>query len=131
MAKILGFLLGDSMFAFAQKALYIAIVSMFYGIMISSYVFIIGALITTYNLTSEVMTMISSYSANASSSSSSSDTLGVFFQVLSCTGVIDAFNATKLMFFSSISFLFLRFLYFHTLSALLLFHRVMTPLITR
>lgn len=129
MTKILGFLLGDSMFAFAQKALYIAIVTMFYGIMVASYVFIIGALMTTYNLTSEVMTMISNYSSSASSSNS--NTLGAFFQLLTCLGIIDSFNATKIMFFSSLTFLFLRFLYYHTLSALLLFHRVMTPLLTR
>lgn len=127
MTKILGFLFGDALFAWGQKALYTTIIWLVYGMIIASYAFVIDALIVTYNLITQMMVFISNYSSTASSN----DSLGVFFQLLSCVGFIDAFNATKIMFFSSVSFLLLRYLYLQTVSIILILHRFMTPLLTK
>jgi len=129
MNKILGFIFGDLVTGWVIKGIYIAIIGLFYGLIISSVVFVIGALITTYDLTTSVLAFIESYSANASSSNS--DMMGAFFQLMSCIGIIDAFNATKLMFFSSVTFLLIRLLYLQIISILLIFHRFMTPLISK
>ena len=127
MTKILGFIFGDLITGWVIKGIYITVVALFYGLIISTVVFVTGALMTTYTLTTDVLTFIESYSASASSSNN--DVMSAFFQLLSCIGVIDAFNATKIMFFSSFSFLLMRLLYLQIISILLVFHKLMTPLI--
>lgn len=129
MTKILGFIFGDMATGWILKAIYISIVVLIYGLVIASITFVIGALMTTYTLTTDVLSLIESY--NSSASSSTSSIMSSFFQLLSCIGIIDAINATKLMFFSAVSFLLLRLLYLQIMSAVLTLLRIVTPLLTR
>ena len=78
-------------------------------IAISSFVFIVSSLIQAYNMVSELIQFLNS--------NTSSDSVFLkFWGLLHCVGFVDAVQASKPMFFSSISVLFFALLYKVTLN---------------
>jgi hypothetical protein len=128
MRKILELLTGDFIIKWVFRIAYFSILIIFYGIYVSAYVFLFDALITVYNLTTTLLSNLQSFSSSASSSNA---VMSHFWGGLSCLGVIDALNNSKVFFLSSVTFLFLRFAYMHIVDAFKLLAVFLSPLLPK
>jgi len=100
MVKLLGWLQDLTGIKLALKTILIAINIITTAVGIAGFLAVTTALVTTYNISSELMTYVGTVSSGGSGSSFHGvDIMAQFFGLLSCMGIIDAINSIKPMIF--------------------------------
>ena len=126
MPYILAWLVGDIAFSFVKKGVYIALITAFLIAVIGMWGSFVVMFFYFFNIMQDFLNAL-----GGSGLGGSGVYVSKFFGLLNCIGFIDAFNNTKAVWLSSITFLFSRILFGMTIRAYSLFLSALTPLLTR
>lgn len=123
MGKVLGFISSDFLFGFLKNAIYYAILTIFAVGVFAGYSSLVVSFFYFYELIQALLDMLSSTGGSA--------TVEQFFGLLNCIGFTPAFNETKVVWLSGLTFIVSRIAIIYTLKAYESLLNAIAPLINK